>query len=124
MSRTKLELIGFDKILDHLIEAQKGEALRLAVRQNGAECQQKAQANANFRGHYEGKRFVPPTGATKRNIALDITDDGMTAEIEPKTSYAPYVEYGTRYMEAQPFMGPAYQAQKRIFKADIDKIVG
>ncbi|MDT2640464.1 hypothetical protein P7D31_10090 [Enterococcus dongliensis] len=34
-----------------------------------------------------------------------------------------YLEYGTRFMEAQPFMGPAYRAQKEIFKRDMDRLV-
>ena len=61
------------------------------------------------------------TGHLKRSIGLDITDEGLTAEIEPTADYAAYVEYGTRFMNAQPYMKPAYNAQKGKFKSDFTK---
>jgi hypothetical protein len=33
------------------------------------------------------------------------------------------LEYGTRFMEAQPFVKPAYEVQKEQFKKDLDKLV-
>ena len=47
----------------------------------------------------------------------------MTGIVKPGTNYSPYVEYGTRKMSAQPFVRPAYNAQKEIFKQDLDKLV-
>ncbi|MFQ8894288.1 MAG: HK97-gp10 family putative phage morphogenesis protein [Dorea sp.] len=44
-------------------------------------------------------------------------------EIEPTADYAAYVEYGTRFMNAQPYMRPAYNAQKGKFKSDMQKLV-
>lgn len=37
--------------------------------------------------------------------------------------YAPYVEFGTRFMLAQPYLGPAFQKQLPIFKKDLSKLV-
>ena len=63
------------------------------------------------------------TGQTKRSIGLEIKDDGLTAEVGPTTDYAPYVEYGTRYMVSQPFVRPARDEQAQKFKRDMDKLM-
>ncbi len=50
------------------------------------------------------------TGATKASIGVDFGGSSgslASATIGPTTSYAPYLEYGTRRMPARPFMGPA-----------------
>ena len=47
----------------------------------------------------------------------------MSAEVEPTAEYAPYVELGTRFMEAQPYLGPAFNEQKEKFKKDMKKLV-
>lgn len=74
------------------------------------------QKNADFKKGYQ-------TGTTKRSIALEITDAGLTAAVEPGTEYSPYLEYGTRFMDAQPFVKPAYEAQKAQFKEDMQRLV-
>ncbi len=47
----------------------------------------------------------------------------MTAEVAPGMNYAAYVEYGTRYMAAQPYMRPAFMQQSERFKADLAKLM-
>ena len=59
----------------------------------------------------------------KRHVTLSIKDSGLTAVVEPEVDYAEYVEYGTRFMEAQPYLKPALDEQKRIFKSDLEKIM-
>ncbi len=86
-------------------------AVRRVVMQNGAELQARAQRNAPV-----------DTGTLKRSIGLEISADGMTAISEATAEYAPYVEYGTRYMEAQPYMSPAFDEQKEQFKRDLDRL--
>ena len=34
-----------------------------------------------------------------------------------------YVEFGTRFMDAQPFVRPAFKQQVPIFKSDMKKLV-
>ena len=74
------------------------------------------QSKADFKKGYQ-------TGTTKRSIGLEIKDGGLTAESSPETEYAPYVEYGTRFMEAQPFVRPALEEQATQFKSDMQKLV-
>lgn len=88
------------------------KAVKHVVKQNGAGLQLKAQRNAPV-----------DTGTLKRSIQLEIKDGGLTAEAEAKAEYAPYVEWGTRYMDAQPYMKPAFHAQKEQFKRDMDRLV-
>lgn len=81
------------------------------VRQNGAKLQQKAQ------------RYAPvDTGNLSRSIQLSIKDNGMTAEVAATADYSAYVEFGTRYMEAQPYIKPAFNEQKNIFINDLNKV--
>ncbi len=114
-----MPVIKFEGISD----LQKGLAKKIqlddvkrVVKQNGSELQRGTQRNADFKKGYQ-------TGTTKRSIGLEFTDGGLTAEVEPKTEYAPYLEFGTRFMEAQPFVKPAWEVQKEQFKKDMDKLV-
>ena len=102
-----------------------GTQIRDVVKKNGAELQQQTQKNMleEYKGHYEGKKFVKPTGATRRSAAVEIQDNGMTAVVAPNTSYFPYLEYGTRFMEAKPTLGPAFKRVSPIFIEDIKRII-
>ena len=62
------------------------------------------------------------TGDTARSITLTILDDGFTAKVAPETDYSPYVEYGTRFMPAQPFVRPAFDIVKPQFLEDLKKL--
>ena len=56
----------------------------------------------------EAMRKAPvDTGNLKRSIMLNIAEDGMEATVTATAEYAAYVEYGTRFMNAQPYMKPA-----------------
>lgn len=114
MAGIKLE--GLDKLQKALKENVTMDDVKKVVRHNGSQMQQKMQANADFAKGYQ-------TGQTKRSIGLEIRDSGFTAESGPETDYSPYVEYGTRFMQAQPFVKPAYNEQKQKFKSDMQKLV-
>lgn len=118
----KIRVIGMKELQKALNTREAIEDVKKIVRHNGAELQAKMQDNADFRGHYKGNKFVSPTGTTKRSIGLEIKDSGMTAEVGAKTEYAPYLEYGTRFMDAQPFVKPAYIEQKAKFESDMQKL--
>ena len=119
----KLTVKGLDELQAKLKDNATLSNVKKVVRHNGSELQKKIQDHADFHGHYEGKRFVPPTGATKESVRLEITDGGFTAESGPTTEYAEYLEYGTRFMQAQPFVAPALKEQSREFKRDLQKLM-
>lgn len=112
----KLEIKGLDKLERRLKENVTLNDVKRVVKQNGAELQKKMQSKADFTKGYA-------TGQTKRSIGLEITDGGFTAVSGPETEYAPYLEYGTRFMEAQPFVRPALEEQAAQFKSDLKKLV-
>ena len=120
---SNVKIVGIERIQRKLKKNVRLDDVKRVVKSNGNEMKQKAKRNAeNFKGHYEWKRFVPPTGTLKRSIELAITDKGMTAEVEPHTLYGGYVELGTRKMQAQPYLKPAFDEQKVQFRKDMDKL--
>lgn len=111
----KIKVEGLDDLQKALKDRLNLDDVRRVVKQNGSELQQKIQRNADFKMGYQ-------TGETKRSVGLEIKDSGLTAESGPKTEYSPYLEFGTRFMDAQPFVKPAYEEQVKQFKADMQKL--
>lgn len=118
-----VKLKGINKLKIALKGKTDMKAVKRVVKQNGAGLQAKAQRNAPV-GTPASTGIPGYVGGTlKRSIQLEIKDGGLTAEAEAKAEYAPYVEWGTRYMDAQPYMKPAFHAQKEQFKRDMDRLV-
>lgn len=109
----KIKLEGMEKLQVKLKKNVQMSDVKRVVKENGKSLQEAAQRKAPV-----------DTGTLKRSIGLEIRDGGLTAEIEPtaESQYAAYVEYGTRYMNAQPYMRPSYTAQKEKFKSDLKKL--
>lgn len=108
----KVKIVGIEKLQKKLIRNMDTSAVKTVVQKNGSEMQTKAQQKAPV-----------DTGNLKRSIGLAMRDGGLTAEVEPTAEYAPYVELGTRFMNAQPYLKPAFDSQKEQFKKDMDKLV-
>ena len=118
----KIKLEGMEKLQVKLKKNVQMSDVKRVVRKNGSELQKKAQKNAPV-GTPQSTGIPGYVGGTlKRSIGLDITDGGMTAEVEPLAEYAAYVEYGTRYMNAQPYLKPAFNEQKEKFNQDMRKL--
>lgn len=110
-----VKIVGLEKLQKKLKKNARMEDVKRVVRHNGSQLQAGIQSNADFSKGYQ-------TGATKRSVGLDIKDNGLTAEVGPITEYAPYLEYGTRFMDAQPFLKPAFDDQKKQFERDMKKL--
>lgn len=108
----KIKVDGLDKLEKKLKKNVTMTDISRVVRQNGKNLQERAE-----------RRAPVDTGTLKRSIDLEITDSGLTAVVEPTAEYAPYVEYGTRFMNAQPYLKPAFNEQKQQFKSDMQKLV-
>ena len=120
----RFDFSGFDE-LEKLMQksANVTNAVKAAVRRNGNELKNRMVRKADFRGHYEGKKFVAPTGTTKRSIEEHIAADGLSVTVGPTTEYAPYLEYGTRFMQPQSFVRPAWTEQVPKFVRDLENII-
>lgn len=99
-----------------LMRNAKMEEVKQVVRTNGAEMNQRMARNAVFVKGYS-------TGATRRSITLNLSNNDLTATVKPGTHYSVYLEYGTRKMEKQPFVGPSFNAQKVKFISDLKRLV-
>lgn len=106
-----VKLKGVNELKLALKKKTDMESVKRVVKQNGAELQARAQRNAPV-----------DTGNLKRSILLDISEGGLRAKSEATAEYAPYVEWGTRYMDARPYMKPAFNEQKERFKRDMDRL--
>lgn len=57
----------------------------------------------------DAKALAPvDTGALRDSISADYGLAGLSAEIGPTVSYAPFVEFGTSRMAPHAFLGPAF----------------
>lgn len=71
----------------------------------------------------DAKRECPvDTGRLKGSINTNIISS-YSGEVGTNVSYAEYVEYGTRYQEAQPYFGPAVDKNEENFNKELDKIL-
>lgn len=118
-----MRITGTDALGKALLKRAESKDIQNVVKLNGSELQQNMKRKASFKGHMEGNEFIPPTGATKRSISLELTDKNSTATVKPQTLYSPYLEYGTRKMSAQPFVRPAFNEQKQKFISDLRRLM-
>lgn len=124
MGNIRFELKGLDKLQAKLQRVAKMEEVERIVEKNGEAMQKKAVKNAQFKGHYRGKKFIKPTGATKKSISVNSSKIGrFKYRVAPGTDYAAYVELGTRKMSAQKYIKPAFDDQKKLFKRDLERLV-
>ena len=117
-----VKIKGLDKLEKRLKKNASLNDVKTVVSKHGTQMQQKMVQKADFHGHYEGKKFVKPTGATRRSIHGEKIQGGFGCEAGPTTHYSPYLEFGTRFMEAQPFVKPSFDEQKGKFKKDLKKL--
>lgn len=124
MARTRGVMItGVNTLSDKLKKNIEMDAVKKVVKDNTLELERKMKRNANFKGHYKNGKLILPTGATRGSITSKISHDGITGIVGPKTHYAFYLEFGTRFMRSQSFVGPSYRQQKAIFLSDMKDLV-
>lgn len=118
-----IKIVGMAKLQKKLKKNVNMSEVKHQIKKHGSQMQTKAQRNAPV-GTPESTGIPGYVGGTlKRNIDLKITSGGMAAEVEPTAEYAPYVELGTRFMEAQPYLKPAFEEQAKKFEKDMKELV-
>ena len=118
-----MKITGADQLVGALKKAANLDDVKNTIKLNTSEMNGKMVRRASFKGHYQGSRFVKPTGATKRSIQPEFRDKGFTGVTGPQTEYAPYLIYGTRYMESQDFFRPAFKETERQFIRDMQRLM-
>lgn len=108
--RLKCDVKGLNKLQKKLLKAADKSKIQEVVKRNTTELQLSAQRKAPVdTGHLQG------------SIGISFSGDGMTGTVRAQADYSQYVELGTRYMQAQPYMKPAFDSQKDIFIKDLKK---
>lgn len=110
--KTSLSFKGIDQLVKHLDKAASLKDVQHVVKSNGA------QLNKNMQ-----QRAPVDTGYLKRSIKMTLIDGGFSAEIGPYADYASYLEYGTRFQKAQPFIRPSFNIQKEVFKTELERLM-
>ncbi|MBQ8054481.1 MAG: HK97 gp10 family phage protein [Lachnospiraceae bacterium] len=114
-----VKLVGMDKLQAKLEYCGNNrEPVKTVITKNGNQLNAKMKSKmtqAYIKGYSHGD--------TAGSVNTVITDGGMTANVGPTTDYSPYVEYGTRFMQAEPAVKPAFEEQVPIFKRDMEAIM-
>lgn len=117
MSKDFIKLNGIEELSVGLKDRTHMAEVKNIVKQNGADLQSKAQDNMD-QAYTKGYS----TGATKRSTSVRIADRGLTAIVGPHTKYFSYLEYGTRFMDAKPTLGPALTYQALRFVDQLNRL--
>ena len=110
-----LKIYGHKKLQINLKDKAQMRLVKQIVKKHGANLNQQMVKNAVFKGGYSN-------GDTRRSINILIEKGGLMARVKPTTKYSPYVEYGTRFMDKQPFVKPAFQKVKKEFVKDLKNL--
>ena len=108
----KIEIEGGDELVRSITKRVDADRVVPVIRRNTSQAQQKAMRLA-----------AVDTGFMKRSITMRIDITGLAGYIVAGASYSSYVEFGTRYMDSQPFMRPAAREQAPIFISDLRNLI-
>ena len=114
---------GLDKLQERLKDNVTLDDVARVVQKNGNDLVRtmKDETKTAYRGGYSGK--VVSTGDTAGSIKLTPRDGGLTAVVGPTMDYDPYVEYGTRFMPAEPIAEPSLDKVKPKFLNDLERLM-
>ena len=108
----KIDIEGADELVRAIRNRLGADRVVPVIRKNTSQAQAKAMRLA-----------AVDTGFMKRSITMRIDISGLAGYIVAGADYSPYVEIGTRYMSAQPFMLPAAREQAPIFLSDLKNLI-
>lgn len=112
--KSGITIKGMDELIKTLDPGPVTQKSSEVVRRYAAEVQSGAV-----------RRVPVKTGFLKRSITAPfISDGGLTATITAWAEYAPYVELGTRFKAAKPFMRPSIQEVMPRFMAALANSIG
>ena len=89
----KIDIEGGDELVRSIRNRLGADRVVPVIRRNTSQAQAKAMRLA-----------AVDTGFMKRSITMRVDISGLAGYIVAGADYSPYVEMGTRFMTAQPFM--------------------
>lgn len=112
MAKRGFSIIGIDSVRKKLKKNATMQDVKEIVKANTSEMLDK-----------QVRYSAVDTGYMRRANGMGIGDGGLTGRSYNTADYAPYVDKGTRFMAAQPFISPAHKMQKEQFKRDLDRVM-
>lgn len=117
MPRYKISVHGLDNTLEKLsaLDWRLALDLRTVVQANANRLEREAKARCPVR-----------TGNLRNSIKAETHAGGLNADVGPRKPdgwYAHFLEWGTVKMAARPFMGPAWEAVRPRYIADVTAAV-
>lgn len=112
-----VKITGADVLAKALRDIASMEDVKTIVKVNGIRLEReiKAQTKTAYRKGYS-------EGYTADSVGGHIENNGLTYVAGEGMVYDPYVEFGTRFMEAEPTVGPALKKVSAQFKSDLNKL--
>jgi HK97 gp10 family phage protein len=81
-------------------------------------------AVTTYAGEARAKQLAPVlTGTLRRSIHSVFTRGGLTGTYGPSVAYGFWVEFGTRYRAARPFMRPSAELILRDFVPELRRLL-
>ena len=108
----KIDIEGADELVRSIRNRLGADRVVPVIRRNTSQAQAKAMRLA-----------AVDTGFMKRSITMRVDISGLAGYITAGAEYSPYLEYGTRKMDSQPFMRPAAREQAPIFMNDLRNLI-
>lgn len=106
------EIRGADELAGYLKKMATMDDVKQAVKINTSEMQNQAM-----------RRAPVDTGNLKRMIEIDFSDGGLTGKVTSSAGYSGYLEWGTRFMSAQPYMRPSFKVVGGQFDRDMSRLM-
>lgn len=112
MGNRKIAINGINALSKSLKNNATLSDVKQIVKENTSELQRKMIRDAPV-----------DTGFLKRSIVFSLASAGLTGQVLIYAEYAPYLIFGTRFMAKQDFFRPNFNAQKKKFKSDLERLV-
>lgn len=122
MSNQRITLHGMKKLQKKLAKVAQKEEVKEIVKKRTAEMHSETQ-KLMLDLYNPKEEGGSSTGETRKSTVVVIEDDGLSGSVNIGTEYAPYLELGTRKMEARPALKPSYDKELPLFVSDLKKLV-
>lgn len=118
MADFRVKLVGLDILQEKLKDNVTLDDVKRIVKENGGRLtrEMKAQTRKAYVKGYSNH-------VTVKTILPEFRDGGLTVSVYATTDYYPYLEYGTRYMEAEPIRQPALDIVGPKFIRNLERVI-
>lgn len=108
----EIKFEGITEVIDHTIDAQKLDDIKQIVVKHLTEMARFSAIVAPYK-----------TGFLKRSLITQIVNDGLTGIANYYAEYAPYQEYGTRWISGKFYLKRGFDRVMSNFISDIERVM-